>query len=282
MCGDFVCAEISKDENFYDGTVLDSDRPWLNRYNFGNPLGEFGIHLKTSYVFDRIQGISISQETKDAIDAKFSEKNLILNSHYFRYIPLPRVKRCQVYSSEYWVPFYYTMVILKGFTSKIYLVGGSDTTGTFERLVDYYKDSPTVQQVLDNIKERGWYYKGEIHNLNFSLTQSKKKLKDNYERYRMIATVKIPDHRPGIDFSLNIDELMTDPENNVAKWAELFDMAAPLNIGTIKNYHSKNLLLIENQFSKPYDQWVEGNWLDDLTVKVKEMCPDALPTLDFE
>jgi hypothetical protein len=67
---------------------------------------------------------------------------------------------------------------------------------------------------------------------------------------------------------------MFDTKNAVDDWQAAFNMAEPLNIQEIEQYHANNIELMETTFNMSYDKWRSEKWIMLLKEWVKFKCPE--------
>jgi hypothetical protein len=87
-----------------------------------------------------------------------------------------------------------------------------------------------------------------------------------YFRYNLIP---LRDYR-----YVDLENLMFNPKETIKDWQEAFDMAEPMSVSNIEEYHHTNIKVIEDTFNMNYNTWRESKWIFLLRDWVKSKCPD--------
>lgn len=271
-CGDFICLEVSKDDNFYTNDLL--LRSDTNRWLGINPLTEFKLDYKENIT-------SVSKEVYEQIDKKFQEKNLIIPAHNVRR-NLPRLKIVRSYvEDKRYAPLFYIMLFLKALQYKRYLSDNQEAfsqlghTHSFHQMYKIYKtdyskfNNSKGNELIKVIEERGYYYNFELRALELNLCHMKELIKEHYPMYFRRLMQEFP-----ADVKLPVDKLLYNPKDYVGEFSKSIGMAHTLSPAIIEQYHQTNLDVIERTFNKSYDDLVKVDWQDELQEYINQTCPD--------
>jgi hypothetical protein len=272
-CGDFICLEVSKDSNFYSNGLLQKtdDNRWLGT----NPLAEFNLDYKENV-------LAVSPETYNDIDKKFQEYNLIIPAHHVKR-NLPRLKVIRSYVEDtHYIPMFFMMLYIKAWASKrtlsdahdfLFPLGNLHTSHTMYKMAkNHYSNLKysAGNKLIAEIDERGYYYNFELRALTIGLVHMKSLVHEHYPVYKS----KILNNNFSSDIHLPVDQLLVNPTLYVNDFAKQINMAQPLDIEKIREYHQANLNLFENKFNKSYDKLVQGNWQDEFKEYLDYTCPN--------
>lgn len=271
-CGDFICLEVSKDENFYSNALIRKTN--INRYLAENPLARFGLDYK--------EGVTvISPALYREIDETYKDYNLIIPAHMMNR-RLPRVKLIKSYVEDTkYIPLFFMMVWLKSLVTKRDLTDQEDILSPLGNLHTAHTQYRTFKErwngssfqpavdLINCIEGRGYYYNFELRALEFNRFH----ITDFVKGYYSIYENRLMQYFPS-DIRIAVDQLVTNPKKHVVEFSKQIDMARPLNVERIEEYHRANLHVIENIFNKPYEELIQGNWQDEFQEYVNQICPD--------
>ena len=244
MFGEFICTQLSKDQNFYsvEPEVTDS-----NRYLYGNPFLKYGLNLK---LFD-------SEKTNidtASLDNDFSEKNLCFPSHIFQkdmsYLNIPRVKFVRIYSSDRDILLLgYIMGWIKSLVSTNNL---SEWTQEFER----YIDNKESVEYYNLIKQRGYFYWFEKLSMKHKVYNIKEFIDYWWDCYK-----KYNDKRWDQWEYIDVGKLFLDYKNSKDYWKEFFDLDSYLDNNDLQGYYFKNLEIFKEEFNMSFEDFkIKNNW----------------------
>lgn len=260
-CGDFLCSQISKDDNFY--SLQSSMNPDLNRCELENPFANFGIDIKNPYW---PESSIISNTDYKKIDIAYSEKNLVLPIHYFLdldNINLPRLAGIKLCSNKL-TPLFYILLWIKRWRLPVNIGGSED---------DVIKCAGKNLKLIEKSKEiidRGYFYSFEKPALRLNISNSIDLTIKYFFNYASISKKAANGWIP-----YNLDNLFLNTIDNVTEFSQLFNMTCSINSEDLIQYHQNNIKLVETYFNKTYDSLILGNWLLDLREKIKTECPSA-------
>jgi len=270
QCGDFLCRAIAQDSNFYNldmNSAAGKNNPWNN----SNPLEEFDINFKS--VFNHTPQYNITDETCNAIDNKFKDKNLIIPSHHYSTEPiqvnLPRCKYVKLYTEDSLLPLYYSLMWIKVSTQRF--DSNHPKMPFYQHQLNLYRRNAKMQEIINQVSSRGFLYMFETLAIMEGCEHaidSVKFLFDN--RYQPISRAKYDNA-----LNLNFSDIMLNPKDTVDIWKGHFDMESALNVNSIEQYHNDNIAMIESTFNKSYNSYVDGNWMGDLTAWIQSTCPGS-------
>lgn len=263
--GDFLTYQISKDSNFFSNSLISVDHN--NAWTITNPLEKFGIDLK-SYDVSNPLAHYISKENYELIDKEFSDKHLIVRTHYtgsIKDIKLPRMISVNLTFNEQFTILFYGLVFVKRMGEKLVL--NNLILKKFEEC-----DSLSIlNSKINYIRNRGYYYPFELNALSWKLPKSV---------ISPIFSLKIYEqgrfHDNQCDHNLDVGQLYLNPKDHINKWAEIFQMNDLPNEKDIHNYFEKNREIFKNYFEKDfYDYKTIEEFLGKLVIYLKNKFPDS-------
>lgn len=269
MCGDFICLEVSKDENYYSNMLLKQTKD--NRYLGENPLAKFGLDYKETLTV-------CSNELYKKIDEEFQDYNLIIPAHTLkRNLPRLKVIRSYVQDKKY-VPMFFMLLYIKAWSTKRVLSDNEDTLlplgslhtshQQFNFMKERFKNYRPAKGLIEHIEERGYYYNFELRAL-----ESNRLHVGVINGHFPIYEHRLRQHFPA-DIQIAIDQLLLNPNKHAVEFSKQIDMAQPLNIERLETYHQANLDVVERTFNKTYHKLIQGNWLDELQEYIDQICPN--------
>ena len=258
--GDFLAYQISKDEKFYPlDVVIDQNNTW----KVGNHLGSFRIDLKM--LTFRHECI-LKKDVITAIDNKFTEKNIILCTHWpgpAFHFNLPRkVPVCLTHSGKISYLLYF-LVWIKRYFAKV-------PVEFADNILPLLPTFDNIKDLLESIKTKNFVYSFERHALKLGL-------KSSYDLidYHFIQYIKWGN---GIDGYLKLDvgQLYQSPKLLVDEFSNAFGMNSKLDAATIEEYFFNNVKLFESTFNKDFNSYsTNQEFLNDLREFVVQRAPDA-------
>jgi hypothetical protein len=270
-CGEWLSYEIGKDPNYYDvrlENVTDE-----NKFVIVDPLREWNFSIKNPYDSGEV---IVPDAVKTGIAEKYSEKNLIIPTHYLKSlndINLPNLKgvrsrytykSCPLYYSLLWIKTWIERKPLTDYERARVMKCAHGNSGDPVLL----KESPVLDKAME-ILDRGYFYSFELSALRMGIRSASDYIQRFYGFYFRYNLAPLPDYK-----YVNLEDLMFRPETAVKDWQEAFGMAEPMSIANIEEYHCKNIKVIEDTFNMNYDAWRESKWILLLKEWVESKCPD--------
>jgi hypothetical protein len=247
--GDFFTQWLSNNDNYYQ--IEGIQKPDTNRYLIAHPLSGYG--------FDTIKGAyrpeHIAREVgkmADTIDANFSEKHLIVNSHYtgpLDVVKLPRLVPTKLVCSVEYQPLMHILAFLK-----LHLHQNDNGLGLLALARRLRADNQ---------------YTGTIADVNNPVEL----VRDMWDRMYVNEV-----EQPGY-YHLNVSDLFKDPAKHVEEWYDLFEINPVVgqkeaDIALIKEKAFNDVFLIEQEFGikieRLLDPSLQRDWLTRLEDIVKE------------
>jgi hypothetical protein len=270
-CGEWLSYEIGKDPNYYDVRIAKLTEE--NKFIIVDPLHEWNFSIKNPY---NAQEVDVPENIRLGVQEKYSEKNLIIPTHYLGKltdINLPNVKGTRIRYTYNSCPLFYSLLWIKTWVEPKPL-------NDFERarVIQCANSSPNdptikrVSTVMDKAMEiltRGYFYSFELSALRASVRNSADYIQKFYGFYFRYNQMPLVDYR-----YMDLEQLMFNPKDAVLDWQEAFGMAEPMNIDNIEEYHNKNIKVIEDTFNMSYDAWRKSKWIFLLKDWVKFKCPN--------
>lgn len=269
-CGEWLSWKIGQDANYYDVGIDQVTND--NKFVIVDPLKEWSYSIKSPY---DVRDIDITDEIKIGLIKKYSEKNFIIPSHFlgdFNEINLPNVKAVRLRYTYKTCPLFYSLLWIKtwyeprplddkerALVMKCAQGSWSDPT--------HLRESNVMDKALE-ILNRGYYYSFELSALRMGIRSSADYIQRFYGYYFRYNLTPCPGYT-----KVSLENLMLNPKETVADWQEAFDMAEPLSVPDIEEYHANNIKVIENTFNMPYDKWRESKWILLLREWVESNCP---------
>ena len=261
--GDFLCQEISKDENFYDYIKVESDKN--NTWNIVSPIDELGVKIKDVYSLSEVE---ISREASDALNQTFINKHLVLATHWINepsLLPIPRQVPINLIFDDKMAILFFGLLWIKRYTVK------PEHSLSIPELESYVTSNPSNRFKADKIIEKGFMYGFEAAVLRFNyqstldfITYFFKYYKSNHAEMLKLNPV-----------FLDVGKLFLESNTQVHEWQKAFDMRMPLDVIALNSYHQTNLKLFELAFNKKYDSYMsDQDFLHDLYEYVNRICPD--------
>lgn len=258
MFGEFICTQLSLDENFYS-TIPKVDKN--NRYYYGNPLEKYNLNLKR---FDFSSNAQLSSETVNLIDSNTSEKHFCFPSHAFKvdmsFLNIPRIKYIRLNTQHHDILILgYLMSWIK---SLLDLRDFKSHENEFVRYVN--SQSEESIEYYNKIKNRGKFYwfekvsmKHNVFNVddfilywwNSYMTYNHSNPADRWEQWNYI----------------DVGECLKNYEVSKVEWKETFGLKEYLNKDNLENYYQTNLNLIDREFNIPFETLISGNWIGVLS-----------------
>lgn len=260
-CGDFLCSQISKDESFY--SLQSSMTLDINRCELENPFKNFGVDIKNPYWPD---SLIISDTDYKNIDLAYSEKNLILPTHYFfdlNNINLPRLAGIKLCSNKL-APLFYILLWIKRWRYP------KTVEGFEEDIIKCAGNNLALVNKAKEILARGYFYSFEKTALRLNMSDSVDLSTTYFFNYANLSKKVANGWTP-----YNLDNLFLDTRGSAIEFSQLFNMTCTINTEELIQYHQNNITLVETYFNKTYDNLISGNWLSDLKEKIKTECPNA-------
>jgi hypothetical protein len=270
-CGEWLSYQIGKDVNYYDVRLEDVFD--TNKFVIVDPLKEWNYTIKSPYDHESLK---VPPNIVANLTEKYSEKHFIIPTHYLgplRHVTLPNLKGVRLTFTSNSSPLFYSLLWIKTWVEPKSLDGNG--IEFINKCTRGNSGDPALlkeSEVLDKaetILKRGHYYSFEPSALRMGIRDSTDYILRFYGFYFRYNIKPLPDYR-----TVNLENLMFDPKNNVKDWQDAFGMAEPLNIEEIEEYHSNNIKLIENTFNMSYAKWREDKWIVLLKEWVKFKCPD--------
>lgn len=258
--GDFLTYQISQDSNFYPVTLTSTDN---NTWTIDNVLTEFNLDLKNIALKEQC---NINKSTLDLIDTKFSEKNLIINTHWIgpaSLLKLPRMIPVKLnFTGKISYLFYFLLWI------KRYIKPCSKTL--LEEAIQFSSNKYNLQKQIDHINSRPFAYSFERTSLMFGIENSYDFIEKFFIQYQNFNLNKF-------DYvNFDIEELYRYPKLNVFKYKTLFHMEKKLDHNIIEEYFFKNNQIFENTFNRTFESYKnDQEFLNDLRSFVIENAPGA-------
>jgi hypothetical protein len=270
-CGEWLSYEIGKDPNYYDIRIANVTDE--NKFVIVDPLQEWNFSIKNPY---NAQEVDVPEEIKLGVQEKYSEKNLIVPTHYLGKltdINLSNLKGTRIRYTYNACPLFYSLLWIKTWVEPKQL-------NDFERArviqcANSSPNDPTIKResnVMDKAMEilsRGYFYSFELSALRASVRNSLDYVQKFYGFYFRYNQMPLIDYR-----YMDLEQLMFSPKDAVNDWQEAFGMAEPMNIDNIEEYHNKNIKVIEDTFNMSYDAWRKSKWILLLKDWVKFKCPN--------
>lgn len=270
-CGEWLSWQIGKDANYYD--VRMGDVTVENKFVIVDPLAEWNTTIKSPY--DATE-VSISDEVRSAIIKKYSEKNFIIPTHFLgkmKSINLPNLKPIRLRFTWKSAPFFYSLLWIKTWTEvkpldnhlRDFIIKCAEGDSGDPALLKESAVMDRAQLILD----RGYYYAFEPSALRMGIRNSTDYIQRFYGFYFRYNLTPLSEYR-----FVNLENLMFDTKNAVDDWKAAFNMAEPLNVEEIEQYHDNNIKLMETTFNMSYDNWRQEKWIMLLKEWVKFKCPE--------
>ena len=270
-CGEWLSYEIGKDENYYDVRIENATEE--NKFVIADPLRPWNFSIKSPY---NAKEVDVPEEVKLGVKEKYSEKNLIIPTHYLgslldiNLLNLKGVrirytyKSCPLFYSLLWIKTWVEPKPLNDFERARVISCAHGNSGDPALM----KESPVLDKAMQ-ILNRGYYYSFELSALRMGIRDSRDYIQRFYGFYFRYNQMPLPDYR-----YVNLEDLMFNPKESVQDWQTAFDMAAPMSVANIEEYHAKNIKVIEDTFNMNYDAWRESKWIVLLKEWVKSKCPE--------
>jgi hypothetical protein len=270
-CGEWLSYEIGKDPNYYDVRIENATEE--NKFVIVDPLREWNFSIKNPY---NAQEVNVPEEVKLGVKGRYSEKNLIIPTHYLGSlsdINLFNLKGIRIRYSYKSCPLFYSLLWIKTWVEPKPL-------NDFERArvmscahgnsgdPALMKESQVIDKAME-ILSRGYYYSFELSALRMGIRSAADYIQRFYGFYFRYNQMPLKDYR-----YINLEELMFNPKDSVSDWQEAFGMAEPMSIANIEEYHYKNIKVIEDTFNMKYDAWRESKWIFLLREWVESKCPE--------
>jgi hypothetical protein len=265
--GDFLCSQISKDNNFY---LLESKMdPSTNTCNLENPFEKWNLDIKNNFK------APISDSLFEEINLYYNKKNIITPTHFFgnvNQIKLPRIKGIKLYSNLFF-PYFYLLLWIKRWVFKRHFENKEDAHEIFKSLNPNSDNTTFNKDIIDRIVEnRNYFYSYEIAALKTFHMNAIDFVVNGFNFHKRYSSRTYED-LGWIPY--NIDNLYLDPVNNVKEFSQLFNMEESINSEIIAEYYSQNLKVIEETFGEPYETFISSDWLSKLKEWVCEQCPNS-------
>jgi hypothetical protein len=269
-CGEWLSWKISQDANYYDvGIDQVTDN---NKFVIVDPLKEWSYSIKSPY---DVRDIDITEEIKQGLIEKYSEKNFIIPSHFlgnFTEINLPNVKAVRLRYTYNTCPLFYSLLWIKTWYEPRPL-DDKERALVMKCAQGQWSDPVHIREsnVMDKAMEilnRGYYYSFELSALRMGIRSSADYVQRFYGFYFRYNLTPCPGYT-----KVSLENLMLNPKDTVADWQEAFNMVKPLSISDIEEYHANNIKVIETTFNMPYDKWRESKWILLLKEWVESNCP---------
>lgn len=257
MFGEFLCCQIAKDNNFYPNLVARQNNMVKNRYEYVSVIDH---HLWLTHSFH-----TIPEHLNDHFSSRFSEKHIVARTHAVEMdssLNLKRIKKVQLYCNEEWWLFCHLLAVIKVFSAtmlspgmqraKLEWSGRMYDQCKFPELTEYFLDNIeqiTMLELIMITEDRGYLTCREYMEYYISF----------YQQNTIVHNVKN-------DWTyLDPVELFKNPEEQMPRWKEVFDLAEDFDLELLKSYHARNLQLIETEFGKSYEQIRQGDYLTDIS-----------------
>jgi hypothetical protein len=258
--GDFLTHQISQDSNFYPVTLVDTDN---NTWTIDNVLSEFNLDLKNVVLQEQF---NISKNILDSIDTKFSEKNLIINTHWTgpaSLLKLPRMIPIKLNFTGKISYLFYSLLWIKRYINPC-------SKTLLEEAIRISSNRYDLQRQLEYISSRPVAYSFERQALMLGLDKSYDVIDSFFIRYQNFNLNKF-------DYAnFDIEELYRYPKLNVAKYKSFFQMEGQLDHNLIEEYFSKNNQVFENTFNRTFESYKsDQEFLNDLRSFVIQNTPGA-------
>ena len=270
-CGEWLSYEIGKDPNYYDIRIANVTDE--NKFVIVDPLQEWNFSIKNPY---NAQEVDVPEEIKLGVQEKYSEKNLIVPTHYLGKltdINLSNLKGIRLRYSYNSCPLFYSLLWIKTWIEPRPL--DDFERGRVMECAHGNSGDPALMkesQVIDKameILQRGYCYSFELSALRMGIRNSSNYIQRFYGFYFRYNLIPQCDYR-----YMDLEQLMFNPKENIKVWQEAFDMVEPMNIDNIEEYHNKNIKVIEDTFNMSYDAWRKSKWILLLKDWVKFKCPN--------
>jgi len=270
-CGEWLSYEIGKDPNYYDVRIENATEE--NKFVIVDPLREWNFSIKNPY---NAQEVNVPEEVKLGVQNKYSEKNLVIPTHYLgnlNDINLSNLKGIRPRYTYRSAPLFYTLLWIKTWVEPKPL----DDKERARVMTCAHGNSgdPALMkesQVLDKAMEilsRGYYYSFELSALRMGIRSASDYIQRFYGFYFRYNQMPVNDYR-----IVSLENLMFNPKDSVQDWQVAFGMAEPMSIANIEEYHDKNIKVIEDTFNMKYDAWRESKWIFLLREWVESKCPE--------
>lgn len=235
--GEFIATIISEDKNFHPCQKRYVSEK--NKYIIWNKnLDDLGIELYRPY--------KITDDQRFLIEQLLESKHIVIKTHYkqsFANLNLPNPKPIRLVYSQDFSKFFELLIWIKVHFS----------TSTFEPKLERFLApdlKPIHTPIMDRIASRGYAYQWEIDQIRTGETDTTK--------FNLKVTMNRIARAPELPYIseyqlLDVGELYINPADNVGRWQEVFDLADPLPVNLIEDYHRANLKVIEQEFGAPYE-----------------------------
>lgn len=248
--GDFLTYQISQDSNFYPVTLAGTDNN--NTWNIDNVLSEFNLDLK-NIIFE--EQFNINKSILDSINTKFSEKNLIINTHWTGHASLLKLSRMIPIKLNFTGKIsylFYALLWIKRYINPC-------SKDTLEDAIQFSSNNYNLQKQIDHINSRPFAYSFERQALMCGIENSYDLIDSFFIRYQNFNLNKF-------DYAnFDIEELYRYPKLNVAKYKSFFQMKEQLDHNLIEEYFSKNNQVFENTFNRTFESYKsDQEFLNDL------------------
>jgi len=259
--GDFLTYQISQDSNFYPVTLSSTDDN--NTWNIDNVLTEFNLDLKNIVLEEQC---NINKSTLDLIDTKFSEKNLIINTHWTgpaSLLKLPRMIPIKLNFTGKISYLFYSLLWIKRYINPC-------SKTSLEEAIQFSSNRYNLQKQLNYINSRPAAYSFERQALMYGIENSYDLIDSFFIRYQNFNLNKF-------DYAnFDIEELYRYPKLNVTKYKSFFQMEKNLDYNLIEEYFSKNNQIFENTFNRTFESYKsDQEFLNDLRSFVIQNTPGA-------
>jgi hypothetical protein len=252
MYGEFFCNLISSDDNYYDPSHT-SEFTADNRHGFRSVVEDL-------YSFVGWGWPVASNEVRQHILENYSEKNIVMRTHnYKEYIDvnLANLKQVKFHDDEWLYPvlLFFTKAIKTRASTHPQFLQKEWMIPFFE---EYSKIPEVTDSLIENVDDVTWM---EIDMAILGLPTIKDYIKFKLDLYEREAPIKSGN---GNWQYANPYKLLSNPESHVDKWKELFDMAKPFDINTLKQYKEGNDKIIKDTFGKDYNEIKNSDYVDML------------------
>jgi len=207
-----------------------------NANNTYTPEIFLGIDFKDS--------LKITDDSRNIIERCLSKRNLIFSTHFIDdldTIDLPNLKGIRLHSAynSKLIPFYYTLLWIKRYSQ------------------------------IRNINNKQCYLFEQLA-LDAKIKNSINSVNILYNRYKSGCNI-IPNKWY---IYKNIDDLYLNPKDNIKEFTEFFQLAMPLDYTIIEEYFQTNIKVVEDSLNISLDNYLNKDWLNELTEWVKTTCPN--------
>lgn len=254
MYGEFFCNLISKDKNYYEPTHS-SEINEDNRYGFRSIIENLFSFVGWGWP-------TVTDEVRQAIDSNYSDKQIVMRTHNYKEfidINVSSLKQIKFYTeSDDWL-----YVILMFFTKAI--KSRATTHSQFlqkEWMIPFFREYSKIPEVteklVDNVETVSWM---EIDMAILGLPTIMDYIKFKLDLYEREAPIK---EGNGKWHYVNPYLLLSNPEEHVVEWKELFNLDQPFDVSVLKKYKEGNDKIIKETFGKDYNEIKNGDYVEML------------------